>query len=81
MRPPIRPFIARASLTAFLAIDLLGLTALLYDQLFAVESPYLWIMSAVLVAAAMPWLVRASDYLATPPERKPLVRSMGEKIP
>lgn len=81
MRLLSRPGLIRTGLVAFLAADLLGLVAFVYDQLFTVESPYLWVLSSVLVVTALPLLVRLADYLATPPERGRIVPTMGEKIP
>lgn len=81
MRPSHRSQLRRSALIAFLALDLLGLVALLYDQLFRVETPYLWVVSAVLVLAALPLLVRLADYLLTPPEDSDIIPTAGGKIP
>lgn len=71
----------RIALIAFLALDLLGLVALLYDQLFSVDGPYLWVLSTVLVLAALPLLARAADYVLTPPEDSDIIPTAGGKIP
>ena len=81
MRPSPRPRLHRIALIAFLALDLLGLVALVYDQLFSVEAPYLWVVSAVLVLAALPLLVRLADYVLAPPEDGDIVPTAGGKIP
>lgn len=81
MRPVLRHHLLRWALIAFLATDLLGGVALLYDQLFSVETPYLWVLSAVLVLAAMPLLVRLADYLLAPPSDAPIIPFSGGKIP
>ena len=81
MRPSHHPRLRRSALIAFLALDLLGLVALLYDQLLSVESPYLWVVSAVLVLAAFPLLGRLADYLLAPPEDGDIVPTAGGKIP
>lgn len=81
MSLPIRHHLIRGALVAFLAVDLLGLAALLYDQLFSVESPYLWVLSAVPVVAALPLLVRLADYVMLLAREDPTVSFPGEKIP
>lgn len=81
MRPVLRQHLLRWALIAFLALDLLGGVALLYDQLFNVETPYLWVLSAVLVLAAMPLLARLADYLLAPPSDITIVPFSGGKIP
>jgi ABC-type nitrate/sulfonate/bicarbonate transport system permease component len=81
MSLPIRHHLIRGALVAFLAADLLGLAALLYDQLFSVEAPYIWVLSAVPVVAALPLLVRLADHVMLLAKDDPMVRFPGEKIP
>ncbi len=81
MRPSHRSQLRRTALIAFLALDLLGLVALVYDQLFSVETPYLWVVSAVLVLAALPLLARLADYVLAPPDDSDIVPTAGGKIP
>lgn len=81
MSLPIRHHLIRGALVAFLAADLLGLAALLYDQLFSVESPYLWVLAAVPVVAAMPLLMRLADYVMLLAREDSTVSFPGEKIP
>jgi len=81
MSLPVRHHLIRGALVAFLAADLLGLAALLYDQLFSVEAPYIWVLSAVPVVAALPLLVRLADYVMLLARDDAMVRFPGEKIP
>ncbi len=81
MPAPHRFQLRRVALIAFLALDLLGLVALVYDQLFSVESPYLWVVSAVLVLASLPLLVRLADYVLAPPDDSDIIPTTGGKIP
>jgi hypothetical protein len=71
----------RAALFAFLALDLLGAVAFLYDQLFSVEAPYLWVLSTVLVLVASPLLLRATDVVLGWAEEEAGVPNAEEKIP
>jgi hypothetical protein len=81
MRSSLRYHLLRGALVAFLALDLLGLVALLYDQLFSVETPYLWVMSGVMVLAALPMLTKLADYLLAPPGEGGIGTFSGGKIP
>ncbi|RZA15762.1 MAG: hypothetical protein EOP93_16405 [Lysobacteraceae bacterium] len=71
----------RNALVGFLALDLLGLLALLADQLFSANPAYPWLIALGLVMAALPMLVQAADYVLTPPQGGGIVPNAGEKIP
>lgn len=81
MNHPTRRNLIRAALVAFLALDLLGLVALLYDQLFSVQAPFLWVVSATLVVIAMPLLVRLADAVIEMATDQATIPNPGEKIP
>lgn len=81
MRPSIPRRAAYWALVLFLAIDLLGAVALAYSLLFKVESPQLWIISAVLVVIVLPLLLRAADAIFAMAQDAHIVPMAGGKIP
>ena len=81
MAPLLRQQLPRYGLIAFLAADLLGLSALVYDQWFAVDRPQAWLLAAVLTACALPVLVRAADAVMAMAAETGLGPNPGENIP
>jgi hypothetical protein len=71
----------RHALLGFLAIDMLGLVALVVDQVFSADPVYPWIIAMGLVIAALPLLAQAVDYVLSPLPDAAIVPDTGEKIP
>lgn len=81
MHAALRQQLPRIGLVAFLAADLMGLSALVYDQWFAVEMPQAWLLAAVLTVCALPLLVRGADAVMTMAREAAAGAFPGEKIP
>jgi hypothetical protein len=81
MRSALHQHLPRFGLVAFLAADLLGLSALLYDQWFAVDAPQAWLFAAVLTVCALPLLFRAADAVMVMAQDVASGQITGEKIP
>ena len=81
MRPTSAPRLRRHALLGFLAIDMLGLVALVVDQVFSADPVYPWIIAMGLVIAALPLLAQAVDYVLSTPDAAAIVPDTGEKIP
>ena len=81
MRSPstTRPY--RLALVGFLALDLVGLVALLFDQLLSDHPVYPWVIALGMVLIALPLLGQAVDYVLAPPSEAAIVPDTGEKIP
>lgn len=75
------PRLRRHALLGFLAVDMLGLVALLVDQVFSADPVYPWIIAMGLVIAALPLLAQAVDYVLSTPAEAAIVPDTGEKIP
>ena len=81
MRSTAPSRLRRHALLGFLAIDMLGLVALVVDQVFSADPVYPWIIAMGLVIAALPLLAQAVDYVLSPPSDAAIVPDTGEKIP
>lgn len=81
MRSAFHPRLRRHALVGLLAIDLLGLIALVLDQAFSTNPTYPWIIAMALVVAALPLLAQAADYVLSTPSGRVIVPNAGEKIP
>jgi hypothetical protein len=77
----VRQHLPRFGLIAFLAADLLGLSALVYDQWFVVDTPQAWLLATVLTVCALPLLVRAADAVMAMATESGLGPNPGENIP
>ncbi|GHC04175.1 hypothetical protein [Thermomonas carbonis] len=81
MRSTFSSRLRRHALLGFLAIDMLGLVALVVDQVFSTDPVYPWIIAMGLVIAALPLLAQAVDYVLSTPADAAIVPDTGEKIP
>ena len=81
MRSVLHQQLPRIGLIVFLAADLMALSALLYDQWFAVETPQAWLLAAVLTVCALPLLTRAADAVMAMARDAASGAFPGEKIP
>lgn len=81
MRSAFHPRLRRHALVGLLAVDLLGLIALVVDQVFSTNPTYPWIIAMALVLAALPLLAQAADYVLAPSLGTAIVPNAGEKIP
>lgn len=81
MRSTSASRLRRHALLGFLAVDMLGLAALLLDQVFSADPVYPWIIAMGLVIAALPLLAQAVDYVLSTPSDAAIVPDTGEKIP
>ena len=81
MRSAFLPRQRRHALVGLLAIDLLGLVALVMDQVFSADPTYPWIIAMALVIAALPLLAQAADYVLSAPAGTAIIPNAGEKIP
>lgn len=77
----VRQQFPRFGLIVFLAADLLGLSALVYDQWFAVDRAQAWVLATVLTLCALPVLARVADAVMVMAADAPLGANPGEKIP
>ena len=81
MRSTSASRLRRHALLGFLAVDMLGLAALLLDQVFSTDPVYPWIIAMGLVIAALPLLAQAFDYVLSTPVEAAIVPDAVEKIP
>ncbi len=77
----VRQQLPRFGLIAFLAADVLGLSALVYDQWFAVDRPQAWLLATVFTACALPLLVGVADAVIAMAAAARLGPNPGENIP
>ena len=68
-------------LVAVLAVDVLGLIALLLNQWLEAESWFIWSISAVAAGTALPWLVPLADRVFEAAGTGPILPLVGEKSP
>jgi hypothetical protein len=81
MQSPNRQDLLRYGLMLLVLVDLLGLGALLYNQVFGVGIPQAWLLSGVLTLAATPIMAYLVDLLLAAAAASRTVPSVGEKIP
>jgi len=81
MRPVLRHHLFRHGFVLLTALDLLGLSALVFNQWFGVASPQVWVLSAVVMLSALPLLYRLAEYVVGLASRYESGSFLGEKIP
>lgn len=68
-------------LVSVLAVDVLALTALLFNQWLADAAGLAWLLAAVVTAATLPWLLRLSDRVFAAAGSGGIIPLAGEKTP
>jgi membrane protein YdbS with pleckstrin-like domain len=81
MRASPRRHLSYASFVLLLAVDVLALLALLFNQLVTVGPGVVWLLSAVLTAGAMPALLRLADKVFAMARALRNVPVTGESFP
>ena len=81
MRTVPRRHLSYASLVLLLAVDLLALTALVFDQWFAIGQGWSWLLAAGATAAALPLLLWLADRVFTAARTVANVAISGGTIP
>lgn len=81
MRTVPRRQLSYASLVVLLAVDVLALTALLFNQWVAVMPAMSWLLASAVTAVTMPWLLKLADKVFDAARGGRNIPMMGEKIP
>lgn len=81
MRPALRHQLLRSVLIALTALDLLGLSAFLFNQWLGVQHPQAWVLAGVVTASAAPMLVALVDRVFAAAAALETIPFAGEKIP
>lgn len=81
MRPVLRHRLFRHGFVTLTALDLLGVAALVFNQLLGVASPQVWVLAAVLMLSALPLLYRLADVVIALAARYESGSFLGGKIP
>lgn len=81
MRPALRHHLLRSALIALTALDLLGLSAFLFNHGLGVQHPQVWVLAGVLTVSAAPMLVALVDRLLAAAAAFETIPFVGDKIP
>lgn len=81
MRPALRHHLLRSALIALTALDVLGLSAFLFNHGLGVHHPQAWVLAGVLTVSAAPMLTALVDRVFAAAAVFETIPFVGDKIP